>query len=179
MLSKLTKLIGFSVVSLVLVSGLANAQPATYPDIALNVNFPPPVVDRIKLSDLAKFDPAASGGSSRILFSIEIRNTNTSAPVSIKANAVELAFKFNGKGITSFTNGRDVILRAGETGPVRCAVATGWPGMRRLRCCGRCVNFLECQVPSLPGCSLRTAFCPGKPVERRPEAHCPNPGSTE
>lgn len=114
MLSKLTKLIGFSAVSLVLIGGLANAQPATYPDIALNVNFPPPVVDRIKLSDLAKFDPAASGGSSRILFSIEIRNTNTSAPVSIKANAVELAFKFNGNGITSFTNGRDVILRAGE-----------------------------------------------------------------
>lgn len=72
-------------------------------------------VDVIRFTDLAKFDPNSSGGTSRVLFKFTATNTG-SVPYNIKRKDAKLTMLYNGKSLDlAIFNGSDVVVEPGRS----------------------------------------------------------------
>jgi len=114
MISKLiAKGLGLVSVLLVTASPLFAQGNGTTADLSLSVQITEPRMDIIRFSDLLKFDPNSSGGSSRIVFRGEIKNT-VDQPVTVKKDALSFVMKFNGNALATLRNNQDLIINPNE-----------------------------------------------------------------
>lgn len=97
--------------SFLMITGLVWAQ--TYPTISHSIEVTSPAMDKIRFSDLMKFDPKSSGGTSRMMLRMNLSNSGP-ADVVIKADSISFTVLYNGAPLGfELVNGKSVTVKPG------------------------------------------------------------------